>query len=265
MCMPPVYSPAKPRYFLVILTPTASLDSELCCILATLVWTTNTTGRLRIILDLTLGARSQRNSRTPEIVLVRASSEQPGLSPVWMSLRSEGAIGSDEHLEVAINLPGRPAVQDLSEIARMMCSKSHYRETTMFDIPVGIVGTKSLVVTKDVTVAREDERMPAVFATPMMICLMEVTAGDLIQRYLPEGWITVGAVVNVRHLAATPVGATVTARAEVTEVGKNTITFAVEAHDGVEKIGEGTHVRAPVEVARFLKRVEAKSVQSPGS
>ena len=71
-------------------------------------------------------------------------------------------------------------------------------------------------------------------------------AGDLIQPYLAEGWITVGAVVNVRHLAATPVGATVTARAEVTEVGKNTVTFTVEAHDGVEKIGDGTHVRAPV-------------------
>jgi predicted thioesterase len=104
--------------------------------------------------------------------------------------------------------------------------------------------------------------MPAVFATPMMIYLMEVTAGDLIQPYLPEGWITVGAVVNVRHLAATPVGATVTARAEVTEVGKNTVTFSVEAHDGIEKIGEGIHVRAPVEVARFLKRVEKKRVMS---
>jgi predicted thioesterase len=132
----------------------------------------------------------------------------------------------------------------------------------MLDIPIGIVGTKSLVVTRDLTVAREDENMPAVFATPMMIYLMEVTAGELIQAYLPEGWITVGAVVNVRHLAATPVGSTVTARAEVTEVGKNTVTFSVEAHDGIEKIGEGVHVRAPVEVARFLKRVEAKRAQS---
>jgi len=132
----------------------------------------------------------------------------------------------------------------------------------MFDIPIGIAGTKSLAVTRDLTVAREDERMPAVFATPMMIYLMEVTAGDLIQPYLPDGWITVGAVVNVRHLAATPEGSTVTARAEVTEVGKHTVTFTVEAHDGFEKIGEGTHVRAPVEVARFLKRVEAKKVKS---
>ena len=134
----------------------------------------------------------------------------------------------------------------------------------MINIPIGIVGTKSLAVTRDVTVARDDERMPAVFATPMMIYLMEVTAGDLIQPYLPEGWITVGAVVNVKHLAATPEGATVTARAEVVEVGKGTVTFKVEAHDGVEKIGEGTHVRAPVEVARFLKRVDAKRLKVEG-
>jgi predicted thioesterase len=131
----------------------------------------------------------------------------------------------------------------------------------MLDIPIGIVGTKSLVVSREFTVAREDESMPAVFATPMMIYLMEITAGALIQPYLPEGWITVGALVNVRHLAATPVGSTVTARAEVTEVGDNTVKFNVEAHDGIEKIGEGMHVRAPVEVARFMKRVEAKRVK----
>src|SRR5215472_5533216 len=111
-------------------------------------------------------------------------------------------------------------------------------------IPVGSSGTRSLVVTKDVTVARADETMPAVFATPMMILLMEMAAGDVIQPFLPEGWISVGVVVNVKHLAATPVGATVTAKAEVVAVGDNTVTFTVEAHDGIEKIGEGTHVRA---------------------
>jgi fluoroacetyl-CoA thioesterase len=77
---------------------------------------------------------------------------------------------------------------------------------------------------------------------------------------LPEGWVTVGVVVNVKHLAATPVGATVTTRAEVIEVSDHTITFSVEAHDGFEKIGEGTHVRAPVEMERFLRKVGAKVV-----
>jgi predicted thioesterase len=132
----------------------------------------------------------------------------------------------------------------------------------MLDIPIGIVGTRSLEVTRDLTLAREDERMPAVLATPMMILLMEITARDLIQPYLPEGWITVGAVVNVRHLAATPAGATVTVRAEITEFSGKTVTLAVEAHDGLDKIGEGIHVRAPVELGRFLKRVEAKRAQT---
>jgi fluoroacetyl-CoA thioesterase len=126
------------------------------------------------------------------------------------------------------------------------------------NIPLGSTGARSLVVTRDVTVAHADDSMPAVFATPMMILLMEMTAGDTIQHFLPAGWISVGVVVNVKHLAATPVGATVTTKAEVVAVGDNTVTFSVEAHDGIEKIGEGTHVRATVELERFLRRVKRK-------
>jgi predicted thioesterase len=70
-------------------------------------------------------------------------------------------------------------------------------------------------------------------------------------------------VVNVKHLAATPVGATVIIRAEVIEVGDHTVKFSVEAHDGFEKVGEGTHVRAPVEMERFMKKVQAKIVSGP--
>jgi fluoroacetyl-CoA thioesterase len=121
-------------------------------------------------------------------------------------------------------------------------------------IPVGASATKTWVVTRDVTIARVDERLPAVFATPMMIYLMEIAAAEAIQPYLPEGWISVA----VRHLAATPVGMTVTARAEVIAVDERTVTFSVEAYDEREKIGEGTHVRAPVELARFLQRIAAK-------
>jgi len=125
-------------------------------------------------------------------------------------------------------------------------------------IPVGASATKTWVVTRDVTIARVDERLPAVFATPMMIYLMEIAAAEAIQPYLPEGWISVGVSVAVRHLAATPVGMTVTARVEVIAVDERTVTFSVEAYDEREKIGEGTHVRAPVELARFLQRIAAK-------
>jgi predicted thioesterase len=96
-----------------------------------------------------------------------------------------------------------------------------------------------------------------------MIFHMEETAAVAVQDYLPEGWVTVGVVVNVKHVAATPVGARVTTRAKVLEVSDHTIKFAVEAHDGFEKIGEGIHVRAPVEMQRFMKKVNAKIVRSP--
>ncbi len=127
------------------------------------------------------------------------------------------------------------------------------------NIPLGAAATKTIEVTKDMTVAHFVETMPAVYGTPIMIYHMEDVAGSVIQQYLPEGWVSVGVVVNVKHLAATPVGAIVTARAEVIAVDDHTITFAVESHDGFEKIGEGTHVRAPVQMERFMKKVNAKT------
>lgn len=131
------------------------------------------------------------------------------------------------------------------------------------NIPIGAVATDQIEVTREMTVAHFHEHMPEVYGTPIMIYHLENAAAAAIQKYLPDGWITVGVVVNVKHLAATPVGATVTTRAEVLEVGDTTIKFAVEAHDGFEKIGEGTHVRAAVEMNRFMKRVNAKVVSSP--
>ena len=130
------------------------------------------------------------------------------------------------------------------------------------NIPVGASATDQLEVTREMTVAHFHEHMPEVYGTPIMIYHLENTAAAAVQKYLPDGWITVGVVVNVKHLAATPVGAKVTTRAEVIEVGDYTITFAVEAHDGFEKVGEGTHVRATVEMERFMKRVKAKEVSS---
>lgn len=129
-------------------------------------------------------------------------------------------------------------------------------------VRVGATATQEIEVTRDMTVAHFHEHMPEVYGTPIMIYHMEVTAEAAIREYLPKGWITVGVSVNVKHLAATPVGARVITRAEVIEVGDNTIKFAVEAHDGFEKIGEGFHVRAPVEMERFLKKVKTKVISS---
>jgi Predicted thioesterase len=129
------------------------------------------------------------------------------------------------------------------------------------NIPIGATAEQVIEVTHKMTVAHFVEGMPAVYGTPIMIFHMEDTAGTAIMPHLPDGWVSVGIVVNVKHLAATPVGAQVRVRAEVIAVDDNTVTFKVEAHDGIDKIGEGLHVRTAVEMARFMKRVEAKARQ----
>ena len=130
------------------------------------------------------------------------------------------------------------------------------------NIPIGASASKSVVVTRDMTVAHFHADMPEVYGTPMMIYLMEVAAADAIAKYLPEGWGSVGAVVNVKHLAATPVGFTVTARAEVASVNERLVSFLIDAHDGVEKIGEGTHTRGIINLERFEARFKAKAGQA---
>lgn len=127
------------------------------------------------------------------------------------------------------------------------------------EIPIGTSATTSVVVTRELTVAHYHPGLPEAYGTPLMIYLMEVAAGDAIQPFLPKGWASVGIAVNVRHLAPTPVGRTVVATATVTAVDDKTISFSVTAHDGVEAIGTGTHVRAPIELERFNKRLEEKA------
>jgi predicted thioesterase len=127
-------------------------------------------------------------------------------------------------------------------------------------IALGMTGTETTVVTREITVAHYRAGMPEVYGTPFMIYLMEVAAANAIQDALPAGWVSVGYEVNVKHLAATPVGRTVTASAKVTAVTDRLITFAVESHDGIDQIGIGTHVRAVIDPARLAKRLEAKRV-----
>ena len=104
----------------------------------------------------------------------------------------------------------------------------------------------------DVLVA-SDQLAPGrgVFSTPRMIELMERAASRALEAYLPEGWTSVGTEVCVRHLAPTLPGAQVTAKAVVTEVKGRRVRFSVEAHTAVRQIGQGTHERALVELARL--------------
>lgn len=123
---------------------------------------------------------------------------------------------------------------------------------------VGAGGEKSTDVTRDLTIAVHDENLPPVYGTPMMIYLMEVAAAETMQHFLPEGWISVGVEVNVRHLAATPLGERVTAKATVIEVVGNFVKFEVEAHDSNQLIGSGTHTRAALELERFKRGLQRR-------
>ncbi len=124
-------------------------------------------------------------------------------------------------------------------------------------IKVGMSAERMLVVPAERTVGHFVPDMPMVYATPMMILEMELTAGDAINKFLKPGWITVGTEVDIRHLAASPVGALVRTTARVTAVERRVIRFEVEAFDGARRIGEGRHARGLVNLASFTKRLEA--------
>ena len=129
----------------------------------------------------------------------------------------------------------------------------------MRPIPVGAKGSDTLLVTPAHLASQfKDSTLPPVFATPMMVRAMENAALNAIREYLEPGESAVGTVVNVRHLAATPVGHQVTAEAEVTKVDGRRIEFKVIARDEMEEIGEGTHERMVVDRARLGKRLKEK-------
>jgi predicted thioesterase len=125
-------------------------------------------------------------------------------------------------------------------------------------IKIGMSAERILVVPPERTVGHLLAGMPMVFATPMMILEMEMTSGDAINKYLEAGWITVGTEVDVRHLAASPVGATIRTTSKVIAVERRVIRFEVEAFDDERKIGEGRHARGLVNLEAFNKRFVAK-------
>jgi fluoroacetyl-CoA thioesterase len=129
----------------------------------------------------------------------------------------------------------------------------------MRPIPVGAKGTYTLRVTPAHLANQfKDAALPQVFATPWMVTMMENAALNAIRDYLDAGESAVGTVVNVRHLAATPVGHQVTATAEVTAVDGRRIEFAVSARDEIEEIGVGSHERMLVDMTRLNKKLAAK-------
>ena len=122
-------------------------------------------------------------------------------------------------------------------------------------IKIGMSAERKLVVPPDRTVGHFVPAMTTVYATPMMILEMELTSADAIKACLETGWVTVGTEVDIRHLAATPVGAMVRTTARVIAVERRLIRFEVEAFDEKRRIGEGRHARGLVNVESFTKHL----------
>jgi fluoroacetyl-CoA thioesterase len=130
----------------------------------------------------------------------------------------------------------------------------------MHPIPLGAKGAFTLrVLPEHLANQFKDAMLPQVLATPVMILIMENAALNAIRPFLDLGESAVGTAINVRHLAATPVGHDVRADAEVTKVEGMRIEFKVSASDEMEEIGNGTHQRTVINLRSFNERLANKS------
>jgi fluoroacetyl-CoA thioesterase len=129
----------------------------------------------------------------------------------------------------------------------------------------GLVGEVETIVDRAQLASGVGSGTIDVFATPAMIALMEHAARACVDHLLAPGSISVGTRVDVRHIAATPPGVAVRARAELMDVDQRRLVFRVTATDPAETIGEGIHERAIVDSARLLARANAKATNTPSA
>jgi predicted thioesterase len=128
----------------------------------------------------------------------------------------------------------------------------------MDKIRKGLVGEETTTVVDSLLATALGSGTLDVYATPAMIALIEGAAVAAIDPLLPPEKASVGIGLAIDHLAATPPGHLVRARAEVVEVDGRKVTFEVEAWDEAEQIGSGTHTRYIIDVTRFVERVNDK-------
>ncbi|HSB73734.1 MAG TPA: hotdog domain-containing protein [Candidatus Methylomirabilis sp.] len=128
----------------------------------------------------------------------------------------------------------------------------------MSGLQIGLRGTATMRVTPETTAQAWGSGDVPVFATPSLVALLETAAVNAVAGGLAAGETTVGTWIEVSHLAASPVGAVVTAEAELTAVDGRTLTFAVVARDHRQTVGEGRHRRAIVSRQRFLEKAAGK-------
>lgn len=119
----------------------------------------------------------------------------------------------------------------------------------------GLKGAAQTIVNEENSAERFANPMLPAFATPMLVSLMDTAAINAVEKYLPEGYISVGTKISITHLAPTPLGMSVTAEATLTDVYKNKLTFEVKAYDEIEKIGEGLIERYIIDLDNFTKKM----------
>ena len=129
----------------------------------------------------------------------------------------------------------------------------------MTQIPIGAQGEMNLLVTGDVAVDFLDNEEARVLGTPFLIGFMELAARNAVKDFIGEAYDTVGTHVDVRHLAATPVGMGASFHAEVTAVNERRVSYRIWARDEKDLIAEGTHERYIISVERFAGKVQAKA------
>lgn len=127
------------------------------------------------------------------------------------------------------------------------------------NIPIGTKGQSKLRVTPDIAVSFLGPDAARVLATPHLIYKLEFTARNSVLPFFDKGYDCVGTRVDVRHLAATPIGMEVTFESELIAVEERRLTFRVRAFDEKELISEGTHERGIINVEKFTARVQAKA------
>jgi fluoroacetyl-CoA thioesterase len=127
------------------------------------------------------------------------------------------------------------------------------------NLTTGLAGSAEIVVGTRDTAPHVGSGKIKVLATPVMVGLMEEAALNAVEGLLPQGYQTVGTRLDITHVAATPVGLRVTARAELTRIDGRRLTFRIWADDERDRIGEGTHERIIVEVVRFDARAQEKA------
>lgn len=128
-------------------------------------------------------------------------------------------------------------------------------------LEIGLTGELREIVLEEKTAYACHSGGLKVYATPAMITLMERAAYESVEKYIEEGYSTVGTKVDIKHLSATPIGMEVSARAKLVEIDNRRLVFEVEAFDKLGKIGEGKHERFIIDIEKFQAKTDNKNLK----